>query len=252
MNDLHDLLPLALILCFGIFVQASAGFAAGLLIVPAMLWLGRTIPEAQTSLLIATIPQNLWGVWSFRESLSLRRVVWPGIARLVFLPLGLWALVGLELFSEVRLRQIVGGFVLTATLTFMIFQPRPRPQLHPLWSLLVFPLSGFLQGLVGMGGPPMVFWVQAHDWSTRQTRAFLFSMYLISIIPALGMLYAAFGERIIQPGMVAMLMIPLLLAITYVGLRFGTWLGRQRLRKLTLGLLLLMGVAGIAAPWLSR
>src|SRR6056297_1056188 len=60
--------PLVLILCYGIFVQSAAGFAAGLLIVPSLLWFGYLIPESQTSLLVATIPQNLWGVWAFRRS----------------------------------------------------------------------------------------------------------------------------------------------------------------------------------------
>ena len=71
------------------------------------------------------------------------------------------------------------------TIATMAIRPRPRQNLHPIWAWIAFPLSGFLQGLVGMGGPAMVFWVQAHDWGTRKSRAFLFSMYLISIVPAL-------------------------------------------------------------------
>lgn len=50
-----SLVPFAVILCAGIFVQAAAGFAAGLVIVPALLWFGYSIPAAQCSLLVATI-----------------------------------------------------------------------------------------------------------------------------------------------------------------------------------------------------
>lgn len=251
MNELLSLVPLMLILCAGIFVQSAAGFAAGLLIVPAMLWAGYSIPEAQTSLLVATVPQNLWGIWTFRDAISIRKVVAPGAARLVFLPLGVAVLQSLESFPVVRLRQIVGGVVLIATLAIMLFRPLPRQRLHPLWSVLAFPISGFLQGVVGMGGPPMVFWVQAHDWDTRQVRGFMFTMYLISIVPALLILYGFFGDRIIRPGIAALASIPILLVVTYLGLQFGTWLGRVRLRNVTLGLLLLMGLGGLAAPWLS-
>ncbi|TWU22182.1 Sulfite exporter TauE/SafE [Novipirellula galeiformis] len=251
MNDLVSMLPFALILCVGIFVQSAAGFAAGLLIVPALMWCGYSIPEAQTALLVATIPQNIWGVWSLRDVISFSKLRFPGIARIVFLPLGIGVLRTLESYSVITLRQVVGAVVIAVTLATAVFNPKPRTRLHPGWAWLSFPLSGFLQGLVGMGGPAMVFWVQAHDWDTRRIRGFLFAMYLISILPALGFLYTTFGTRIVQPGMIAAAITPVLLLVTFAGLRFGNWLGRERLRRVTLALLLVMGVAGLAAPWLS-
>ena len=251
-EELWTLLPLAAILAAGIFLQAAAGFAAGLLIVPAMLWAGFSIPEAQTSLLVATIPQNIWGVWSLRDTVQPKKLIWPGTGRLIFLPIGFLVLRSIESFSIVTLRQIVGAVVLLVTLAIASIHPRPRPHLHPGWSWIAFPVSGFLQGIVGMGGPAMVFWVQAHDWDTRQMRGFLFAMYLISLAPALWFLYYWFGDQIIRPAIVSTFLIPLLLGATYLGLRFGTWLGQRRLRRLTLGILFVMGAAGLAAPWLSR
>lgn len=250
MDSLESLLPLAAILCAGIFVQSATGFAAGLMIVPSMLYCGYSIPAAQCSLLVATIPQNAWGVWSLRESISVRQVAWPGFGRLAFFPLGVWVLREMESLDEARIRQIVGGVVLVVTLAIISFKPRPREKLHVGWALLAFPVSGFFQGLVGMGGPAMVFWVQAHDWSTKQIRAFMFSMYLISILPGLLILYWFFGNRIIAPGLIAAAMIPLLLGVTVIGLRLGTWMGRRRLRNVSLALLLLIGAVGLAAPWM--
>ncbi len=251
MDAVVDALPLVLILCAGIFVQSAAGFAAGLMIVPALLWCGYSIPAAQCSLLVATIPQNVWGVWSLRDSLQAREVMWPGLGRMVFYPLGIWGLLRMESLQPETLRQIVGGMLVLLTVATMIVRPRPRPSLHPIWAWIAFPVSGFLQGLVGMGGPAMVFWVQAHDWGTRKSRAFLFSMYLISIVPALLVLALVFGARVLSAGLVSALIIPLLLVVTHYGLQFGSQLGRERLRRVTLGLLLLMGIAGLLAPLLS-
>ncbi len=251
MNELVSILPFALILCIGIFVQSAAGFAAGLFIVPALMWFGYSIPEAQTSLLVATIPQNLWGVWTLRDAISFSKLKVPGFTRILFLPIGIAVLQTLEAYSVITLRQVVGGVVLAVTIAMMVFNPRPQAQLHRGWAFLAFPLSGFLQGLVGMGGPAIVFWVQAHDWDTRRIRGFLFGMFLISMFPAIGLLYYTFGSRIIQPGMLAAAMTPLLLLVTFAGLRFGNWLGRARLRRITLGILFVMGLAGLAAPWLS-
>ena len=252
MEFIISIIPLAIILCVGIFVQSAAGFAAGLLIVPALLWFGYTIPAAQCSLLVATIPQNVWGVWSLRQSITFRQVIWPGLGRMVFFPAGVWVLQAMESLPLDTIRQIVGGVVLAVTLAIMLLRPHPQPKLNPIWAFIAFPISGFLQGLVGMGGPAMVFWVQAHDWGTKQTRAFLFAMYLISIAPALAVLYFVFGNRILQAGLIAAGLIPLLMVVTYFGLHFGTKLGRERLRRITLTLLFLMGLAGLAAPLFGR
>ncbi len=249
-EQMSPLIPITLILCAGIFVQSAAGFAAGLLIVPALLWCGYTIPAAQSALLVATIPQNVWGVWSLRADIKPARMVWPGVGRIVTLPIGVWMLHSMESLPTESIRQIVGAVVLAVTLSIVVFKPKPQSHIHPAWAWLAFPISGFLQGLVGMGGPAMVFWVQSHDWDTKQSRGFLFAMYLISIVPALVILHYAFGDRIIGPGLLAAASIPFLWISSVFGLRFGTWLGRDRLRRLTLALLLLMGVSGLAAPWL--
>ena len=246
-----SLIPFAAILCAGIFVQAAAGFAAGLLIVPALLWCGYSIPAAQCALLVATIPQNIWGVWSLRDSIDVKAVVEPGLLRVLFLPTGIVVLKLMDFVDPETVRQIVGLIVLFVTLAIITFRPAPRPHLHPIWARIAFPLSGFLQGLVGMGGPPMVFWVQAHDWSTEKTRSFLFMMYLVSIFPALAFLYVAFGDVVIEPGLLALAMLPLLWLVTCIGLKFGSMLGRERLRRVTLGLLLLMGLAGVVGPMLN-
>ena len=102
-----------------------------------------------------------------------------------------------------------------------------------------------------MGGPAMVFWIQAHNWTTRQMRGFLFAMFSISVIPSLVLLYVIFGDPIIIPGLATAALTPALLFVTRYGMRLGEWLGKERLRKLTLWLLLLMGISGLAAPWLS-
>ena len=70
-------------------------------------------------------------------------------------------------------------------------------------------------------------------------------------MPALLVLYAVFGSRIVTSAVVTTCMTPLLMLSTALGLRVGTQLGRQRLRRTTLALLLLTGAAGLAAPILS-
>jgi uncharacterized membrane protein YfcA len=76
-------------------------------------------------------------------------------------------------------------------------------------------------------------------------------MYLISLPPGIAISFAFFGQRLVQPALAALASIPFLLLATWIGLRFGNWLGRRRLRRVTLALLLVMGIVGLAAPWIS-
>ena len=70
MFDIQTFLILGLVLSLGTFVQAASGFAAGLLIISVLVWLGYGIPEAQVALLIAT-PLLLAGV-----SYNNRGIIW--------------------------------------------------------------------------------------------------------------------------------------------------------------------------------
>jgi uncharacterized membrane protein YfcA len=252
MENYQSVVALALILCLGTSIQSAAGFAAGLVIIPALLWSGYGIPAAQCAVMVATFPQNAWGVWALRDSIPFRQAIGFGIVRILFLPLGVWGVWTIDALPTETIRQIVGGVVLIVTLSIMVVRPQPRPRVHPCWAALAFPLSGLLQGLVGMGGPPMVFWIQAHDWSDRRMRGFLFAVFLIGSLPSITLLYLVFGDRIVGPGLLTAALIPVLLVATYAGMRVGNWLGRDRLRSVTLWLLILMGLSGLAAPWMSR
>lgn len=248
-NDLLYIALTMLVLALGIFVQAAAGFAGGMLVIPMLLMMGYGVPEASAALMVATVPQNLVGAYSLRESIDVRSLIWPGVGRVVFFPVGLYVLSHLLInYSSNNIRQIVGAFVLLMTLLTISFRPKPKEHLHPVWAWIAFPASGFLQGVVGMGGPAMVIWVSAHDWSAKRMRAFLFGMYSISLIPVIGLLALQFD--ILLPSLIAIAALPLLILATRLGLNLGNRLGRRRLRQLTLLLLLVMGVSGILAPWL--
>lgn len=241
----------AAVVCLGIFTQAATGFAAGLVIMPLMLWAGQGIPEAQAALLVSTIPQNTWGFFKFRETIAFKELALPASLRLLALPVGTATLFLINDFPEQMLRQFIGLVVVVCVVVLITFRPKPREHLHPAWMWLAFPLSGFFQGCSGTGGPMMVLWVQAHDWSTKRIRAFLFFMYLVTIIPSWALLYYWFGKRILPASVTAAAVIPLLLLSTTLGLRVGTWLGRDRLRRVTMGLLLVVGLVGVFSPMLA-
>ncbi len=250
LDTVSSFLILGVVLTLGIFIQASSGFAAGLLTIPILILGGSFgIPEAQAALLVSTIPQNIYGVWAFRIEIHGRDLAVPGVLRLLGLPIGALILFQIESFPRDAIHQGVGIGVIFATLAILLLRPRPQVSVPIGYTILAFFFSGLLQGLVGIGGPLMVFWVQAHDWGTRRSRGFLFSMYLISLLPAILTLYLVFGDRIVPPMLLTLLLVPWLLVVTWAGLQVGTWLGRERLRQVTLGLLLLLGLVAVLSPY---
>ncbi len=238
----------AAVVSLGIFVQSATGFAGGLIIIPLMLWAGHGIPEAQAAVLTATIPQNLLGIWRFRDTIDRREIAFPAMLRFIAMPVGVATLYMVESLPLEQIRQLVGAVVIGCVLLLVFLKPRQRATIHPGWTCLAFLSSGFFVGLTGTGGPMMVIWVQSHDWSTRKIRSFLFVMYLLSIPPVLGMLWYAFGDRVTTAVLSSALLIPILVPVTRVGLQCGTWLGRDRLRNVTMAVLLVIGAVGLLAP----
>lgn len=251
MEEILDQWPLvALVLAVGSFLQGSVGFAYGLFSVPVLMWLGWTVPQAQGAIYIGTCVQNIWGLWRFRDSVTLSEMVTPGLLRLLALPLGIACLMWLYRLEPDTVRQAVGAVLLAIVLVLAIWRPVPRDRLPAGWGWVAFTMSGFLQGLVGMGGPAMVLWVQAHGWSTQRSRAFLYAQYMVTLPVMLIVLVAAFGQPVVDACVVTLIMLPVIFAATAAGLGVGTRLGRRWLRITTLLLLATLAVSNLVSPWL--
>ena len=194
---IDNFLLFTLIVSGGLFVQSAAGFAAGLMIIPLMGYAGYGIPEGQTVLLVATIPQNILGLWRFRRSLELRELALPVTLRFLGLPVGFGLMCLVDTLPLPQIRRILGLIILICVAILCCWKPQSDRKISLPWTFLSFFSSGFFAGLTGTGGPMMVAWVQMHHWSTEKTRAFLFGMYLIYTGPALALLWWQFGERMV-------------------------------------------------------
>lgn len=247
MAIVDNFLLFSLIVSAGVFTQSAAGFAAGLVMIPLMGYAEFGIPEAQAVLLVATIPQNLLGLYQFRASIHVNEVVWPATLRFLAFPAGLATLCWVEALPPFRIKQILGAVILVCVALLCAVEPRDRQKMAGKWTLLAFLSSGFFAGLTGTGGPMMVLWVQAHRWSTERSRAFLFALYLVYSGPVLIALWWQFGDRVLGAIVSLILLLPILLLVSKLGLRFGTWLGRRRLRQITMALLTVIGLAGLLA-----
>lgn len=242
---------IGVILAFCGALQAMIGFAAAMFGIPLLMLCGFEMPEAQVIVITAMLPQNILAVWQLRKELSWREWLIPALVRIAFLPLGVLVMGWMQAEAKPLLRQIVGGVMLAATAMQWLSKTETQSASKPHWMFGTFSLSGFLQGLCGMSGAPMVLWCYARPWSASKVRAFWFTGYLTSFLPQWLMLAGRFGKIIPAAGLRTVMALPLVLLGTFVGLKLAHRIPDQAAKQLSYAVLILLAAIEMLHPLFS-
>jgi uncharacterized membrane protein YfcA len=228
------------VLC-GAMLQGTVGFGFGLLSVPLLLTLGLPVPTVLATSAICTVVQAANGVHHLRAAVPWKVVGVSAAIRAGAMVFGIWVLSGLATVSVSGIKFWVGLVMLVLVLLQALWQPAPRQRLHGGWNLAAFLASGFTGGLCSMGGPPLVLWVMAHDWSADRTRAFLFASFMSLVPLQLAALYVAFGSDVVHGIVLGAAFSPVVLLGSVAGLRIGKRFSKPLLKRLAV--LLLVAIA---------
>jgi uncharacterized protein len=240
---LDQLLLVGLVLLASSVVQGTVGFAAGLFGIPLLMLVGRlTLVDAVAISLVAATVQNGAGAWQLRREIDFARAWRPMLIRLATMPLGVLTLYYVGRTGEGLAQLVVGGVVLAIVATQCLVRIRPKPALHPAWEWLAFSLAGFLVGLCGIGGPPMVLWVMLHDWPVARAKAFLFYIFTSSMVPQAIILWLLFGTPFLTASLVGLLGLPVVLGGTLLGLKLGERLPDRIMRPVCMAVLAAIGL----------
>ncbi len=242
----------SLVLLASSVVQGAVGFAAGLFGIPLLVLCGVTFPDAVAISLVAAAPQNIIPTWQLRREIDFRRALKPILIRFGTLPIGVAALWFIGQTSKDLASQIVGVIVLVIVAVQRLWRVEPQPRLHPAWEWLAFGLAGFLLGLSGMGGPPMVLWVLAHDWPMNQARGFLYFIFSVGLVPQGILMWLFFGNEVLGAMLISAAAFPAIVAGLWVGLAIGKAVPDRILRTVSLGVLILIAASAIIAPYFKR
>ncbi|MBL1217504.1 MAG: sulfite exporter TauE/SafE family protein [Planctomycetes bacterium] len=248
--DNLPLIPLVcLVMIFGSALQSAAGFGFGMATIPLLMVLGAESYEAIAILSICGLGQTLYGGWSLREHVKWKRLTWMILLGSATLPLGVWMQHRLTVLEPETVRQIFGGVILSAVILQTWCRIKPRDHVHPFWGVFAVVISGFIAGLAGMGGPPIVLWIMAHRWSNPESRVTMW-LYFAGLTPCqLLFLQQRFGSDVSTSMAAGLILIP----ITLIGIIPGLWIGK-RMSKTTLrraGYIILTMIAlyAICQPW---
>ena len=243
-------LLIALILFAGAVVQSAVGFGMGLFAIPLLMWSGLSLPAAVGSILPCIILQSLLNCWQHRRHLPWREAVPMTGWRLLGLLPGLWVMYELNAAGGAKTKQVVGAAVLLALLSQRIWRIQPQRQLRKCWTIVAGILSGFFAGAVGMGGPPLVLYVIAHDRPTAWQRSFLWLLFLMILPVQIPLLINTFGSDVVNALLTGLSFSPVALLGAWAGDRVGRLLSRSRLRLAMTIVLLGISLHSLFSPML--
>ena len=248
-RDLHNmnlqqlLVVLTIIFLAGI-AQSLVGFGYALFATPLLLWSGVQLTSSITVVATCALLQSLQGMRAFRADLPWRMSFTAAAGRCAGLALGLVILSDLANMEMVKIRACIGAILCVVVVVQVMCRPRPVKALHWGWGGVAFVSSGVLQGVCGMGGPPLVIWSMAHDWSGEKMKGFLFAAFGMTIPVQLALLTSTFGWSILTDVLFGLACFPLVYVGGLIGLRVGGSLPREKLKTFAYALL---GATGVSA-----
>ncbi len=231
-----DYYLIALIMFAGAFLQGITGFGSGLVAVPLLsLFIPLTLLTPMLSLINVALAVYLAGL--LRHYLALKRWGPLFIAGIAGTLIGNFALHHLPL-ATLQLGMAI--FVITAGLLFwfgiQLKLPAQRPQQTGIGLL-----SGFANGALTLGGPPVVLFLTANRLARSEFRATLAVFFL-----ALGLTNVvsfSLQGRYASVDPLAMLVLVIgALTGAYIGHRLSGKLSEQGFRRLTLLLVIGAGI----------
>ncbi len=229
------LLPI-IVVFLAVFTQSLSGFGIALV---AMAFLPELVGIRIATPLVALVALTLecFLLWRYRAELNLR-AVWPIALTSIFgIPLGVWALRGVneDLFLTV-LGFVISGYALYALLNIRLPELR-----HPAWPFAVGLLAGVFGGAYNTSGPPVIIYGNCRQWQPAEFKSNLQGFF------AINSLFVVIAHAL-NHNLTTTVWQNYLWSLPVIGLGFwlGTSLDRylnpQRFRKLVLILLVVMGI----------
>ena len=226
----------------GGFASGLAGFAMGFIV--SGIWLHVITPVQTTALIVG---YGLWtqgyGVWKLRRALSWRNVAPFIIGGTIGVPIGTMLLTYID---PAYLRTGVGLLLILYGVHGLA-----KPAFKPLQAGAAADggvgfLNGLLCGLTGLPGFIITLWCQLRGWTKDAQRA-VFQPVMLAAIVVTAISLSVTGVITAEIVRLYVLGLPALLAGLWLGFKLYGKLDEAAFRKLVLLLLLVSGLALIAA-----
>ncbi|MGB1286794.1 MAG: sulfite exporter TauE/SafE family protein [Aggregatilineales bacterium] len=246
---LENLMPVivaaAIILFLGSLVQGMIGFAFGLLAVPLLISTGFSLAQAVALSTLSIGIQVMFGAHQLREHIPWQHIKLAVIIRYLTVPIGIVCLLAIDSLDTDSVKRFVGIAVLCGVIVRLFTPDKQVRDLPIVVSIATFSLSGFLQGLIAMGGPPVILWLTTCDFTAKQARAFTMTLFLFNAPVQVFLLLVL--SQTMTPAIIllALMLSPLIFIGTRVGVYIGNRFSRTLLNNLAMATLCIIALNAI-------
>lgn len=253
----------SIVLSMASAVQSVVGFGLAMFAVPLLLWSGIDLLPAVFLVLATSFAGSIVGVARLKSSFDIRKSAFASALRILGIipgytlavasqgsPTDLKAAIGFTIALGVvgQSRKFVkfGRNVSSDHLAPADQNVQPSKKAAP-WAFFG---SGILMGWLGMGGPPLIFWLLSGRQCPKVSRSFLYGVYMFTIPFQLALMTVHRPETALFCLPLLAVAIPCSVLAGAVGLRVGDLLNTDRLHRLSLVLLSLLACKSIV-EWLQ-
>jgi uncharacterized membrane protein YfcA len=240
---LAEIILSSIILAAATAIQSVVGFGLALFSVPLLVLVGLPLLPSVFLVLSVSWLSSILGVKRLKGDLQPRLTLQASLYRMVGVIPGYAAALYTVNSSPANLKAAMGFVIglgvlaqsrkLFGSKSTVAAGTEPNRKLAP----YAFASSGFLTGWLGMGGPPLVFWLLTGKQDPKKTRAFLYSIYVLTIPFQLAVMAYHSPETVTMALPIMVLALPASLVVTSYFLKLGDRLDVENLQKLSLGLL---------------
>jgi uncharacterized membrane protein YfcA len=241
------LILMGCILLFCAFVQSAVGFAFSLFSNALLLLLGGfALPEVVMLSILGSTLQRLLMLSRMHPHVDWRQTLPMSGICLLALPVGIYMLKLFSRQSSGVVKFWLGIVILLILLVQKVWKVKPHQTLHRSWGVLAAAASGLLTGLANIGGPPLLLWVHAHDWSNGKMRVTLSAITTLMVPFQLVIMVATFSWGALPSVPQALMLVPAVGLGTALGMIAGERLSKQWLRHVAFGLLIVISIVCMA------
>lgn len=240
------------ILLLSVALQSLVGFGLGMVSIPLLLCQGLSLSHAVFLGLSVSLFSSLVAWRRMGDDLPWRSSAIASGYRVVGLLPGLLLANVTASFSPAALKAVIGAVVglgVLAQLVKLLGKGKvvaegtpPSARLAP----FAFLASGVLTGWMGMGGPPLVLWQLTGRASARETRGFLFGVYVFTLPCQLAWMFWSDPAGISSLFPTLLLSLPLSWMVCDKTLDIGDRISSSRLQWLSLVFLAMIALRSIA------
>ena len=240
-----SLILAGLIMFGGSIVQGAIGFALGMIAVPLLVEAGFSLSQSVALTTLAIGIQVLFGAWRLRVHIPWNEVKPAAIIRYLTVPIGVLLLLAVESLDTEAVKRLVGLGVMLGVAMRAVARNETVRDLPAAVSAAAFALSGVLQGLVAMGGPPLVLWMTTREFRAKQARAFTLTLFLLNAPLQVLLLLFLSQTMTAEVLLIALILTPVIYAGAMIGVAIGDRFSKQLLNRVALAVLAVIAINAI-------